>query len=202
VFWRRKQLPSPAFLVFGLGNPGLGYVRTRHNIGWWVLDELARRFSVEQTAARHRSQVDYCKLDGITCALIKPTTFMNRSGQCVAAWLREHRDARWLVVVDDITMVPGKLRLRRIGSSGGHKGIQSIIDMTGSKEFDRLKVGVGTPPADVDATDWVLEPPARVDEDLLADAIQRAADAVALIAADDMQGAEHLMGTGKNGDPA
>lgn len=201
MFWRRKRQPSPAFLVFGLGNPGLNYVRTRHNIGWWVLDELARRFGVEQTASRHRSQVDYCTIDGIRCALIKPTTFMNRSGQSVAAWLREHRDARWLVVVDDITMVPGKLRLRRIGSSGGHKGIQSIIDMTGGEEFDRLKIGVGNPPVEVDASNWVLEPPSRAEEDALAEAVQRAADAVALIAADDMRGAEHLMGTSGNATP-
>ena len=202
MFWRRKRPDPPGVLVFGLGNPGLDYVRTRHNVGWWVLDELARRLGVSERASRHRGQVEYATSAGKRLALIKPTTFMNRSGQCVLPWTREHEDTPWLVVYDDITMAPGKLRLRRDGTSGGHKGVQSIIDTLGTKEFIRLKVGVGKPPADMDAADWVLAPPEPADEDLIAQAIQRAADAVLLIADDRFGEAMHLMGgAGGPGEP-
>jgi len=194
-FWRRRAEPLD-FLVFGLGNPGLNYARSRHNVGWWVLDELARRCTVNSTVSRHRGQADLCQLAGLSAALVKPTTFMNRSGTCVRPWTHEYTEAGWLVVCDDISMAPGKLRLRRKGSSGGHRGLESIINALGSEEFTRLKIGVGEPPAGVDAADWVLNPPSPAEEDLLADAVQRAADVLELVATDRFEEAQQL--TGKN----
>lgn len=195
MFWRRRRQDQPGFLVFGLGNPGLDYVRTRHNVGWWVLDELARRRGVDRRASRHRGQVEYCAIAGVQTALVKPTTFMNRSGNCISPWIHEHAEANWLVVLDDISMEPGKLRLRRQGSSGGHKGVQSIIDILDTDEFMRLKIGVGHAPPDVDTAEWVLTPPSSSEETQIAAGIQRAADAIVLIAQGQWDDALHLMGT-------
>ena len=193
MFWWRKRQPLE-FIVFGLGNPGLDHGRTRHNVGWWVLDELARRQDVTRTEARHLGQADYLSLADLPAALVKPTTYMNRSGRCVGPWLREYSDCRWLVVHDDITMAPGKLRLRRKGSSGGHKGIRSIIQVLGTEAFDRLKIGVGEPPTDLDSAEWVLSPPTSAEEDQLASAIQRAADLVELLAAGRFEEAQQQTG--------
>ena len=109
-------------------------------------------------------QADYCVLAKLPTALIKPTTFMNRSGNCVRPWTAEHDTARWIVVGDDISMAAGKLRLRRKGSGGGHRGLESIINALGTEDFMRLKIGVGEPPAGVDAADWVLNPPSPEEE--------------------------------------
>lgn len=189
MFWRRKPKRQIQFLAFGLGNPGVNYARTRHNVGWWVLDELARKHGVDKTGHRHKGQVDYCKINDVSCALVKPTTFMNRSGTCVAAWLREFPEAKFAVVLDDISMNPGKLRLRSEGSSGGHKGVQSIIDTLRTKEFDRIKVGVGHPGGEEDAADYVLQAPTSSEEELIAPNILKAADALASLATGDRQAA-------------
>lgn len=195
MFWWRKLRPLE-FIVFGLGNAGLDYARTRHNVGWWVLDELARRLGIEQTVSRHRGQAEYTTAAGQPAALIKPTTFMNRSGHCLAPWLREYPAARWVVVHDDISMACGKLRLRRKGSSGGHMGLDSIITALRTESFVRLKVGVGEPPADEDAAEWVLRPPSPTEEDLLATAVQRAADVVLLLAESRFEEAQQRTGSG------
>jgi PTH1 family peptidyl-tRNA hydrolase len=177
VFWRRTRVPGPAFIVFGLGNPGLNYMRSRHNVGWWVLDELVRRHAVERTLHRHKGQADLCSIGGISAALVKPTTFMNRSGQCVGPWLREYPEAGFAVVYDDITMRTGKVRLRDEGRAGGHNGVKSIIDALRREQFDRVKVGVGAPEG-VDAADYVLEHPSKSELELLQPAIACAADAL------------------------
>lgn len=182
VFWRRRPKVEPAFLVFGLGNPGLNYVRTRHNVGWWVLDELARRHGIEQSGHRSHGQFDIVRLDGVPSALIKPTTFMNRSGSCVGGWLRRTEPRQWVVVFDDISMETGKARFRDSGSSGGHKGAKDIIRALGSEEFCRIKIGVGAPPPGEDASDYVLATPGPREEDLLAGAVARVADAVECLA--------------------
>jgi PTH1 family peptidyl-tRNA hydrolase len=183
--FRRKVEVQPQFLVFGLGNPGARYAHTRHNLGWWVLDELAVRAGVKRSLSRHRGQADYCVLSGMDAALIKPTTYMNLSGECVAPWLRELREARWCVVCDDISMEVGKARFRRQGSAGGHNGLKSIIECLGYDAFDRIKLGVGAPDPGVDAAEYVLEPPTKAELQLLHAAVKRAADAVLALAAGD-----------------
>lgn len=195
MFWWRKRAaaPQPRFIVFGLGNPGVNYVRTRHNVGWWVLDELARQASSVKSAAKHHGQVDYCHLGEVPTALVKPTTFMNRSGRCVNAWVHAYPAADFIVVYDDISLPVGKLRLRRKGSAGGHKGIQSIIDVLHTEDFDRLKMGIGTPPEYMDASDYVLTPPAPREEDQLATAIQRAVPVLQFLATGDYEQALTLL---------
>ena len=114
------------YIIFGLGNPGARYKDTRHNVGWWVLDELARRYKPQKTQAMHKSQVDFVRLPGahgeLAVALVKPTTYMNLSGQSVREWTRAHPDAPWVVVYDDVDLPPGKLRLRPDGSPAGTTG--------------------------------------------------------------------------------
>ena len=189
MFWWRKRVaaPQPRFLVFGLGNPGVNYVRTRHNVGWWVLDELARQAGEIKSAAQHHGQVDYCRLGEIPAALVKPTTFMNRSGRCVGAWVRAYAAADFIVVYDDISLPVGKLRLRRKGSAGGHRGLQSTIDALGTEHFDRLRLGIGSPPDSMDASDYVLAHPTPQEEDLIAGAIQRAVPAIHALAHGDFE---------------
>lgn len=186
--FRRQPAIQPQFLVFGLGNPGARYAHTRHNLGWRVLDELAARAGVKRTLSRHRGQADYCVLGGVDSALIKPTTYMNLSGECVAAWVREFHAARWCVVCDDISMEVGKARFRRQGSAGGHNGLKSIIEHLGTDLFDRIKIGVGAPGPGEDAAEYVLEPPSKAEQQLLHKAVQRAADAVLALAAGDDAG--------------
>ncbi len=181
--FRRKPEVQPQFLLFGLGNPGPRYAHTRHNVGWWVLDELARRGGRVRTISHHRSHVDFCQVGGVDAALIKPTTYMNLSGESVGAWLRELPQARWCVVCDDISMAVGKARYRQQGSAGGHNGLKSIIARLGSDSFERFKLGVGAPDAEVDAAEHVLDRPAASELELLHAAVRRCADALELLAA-------------------
>jgi PTH1 family peptidyl-tRNA hydrolase len=184
---RRPTHHSVDYIIFGLGNPGAKYSGTRHNVGWWVLDELARRHKATKPQSLHKSQVDFIKLHGahgeLSIALVKPLTYMNLSGQCVAAWLRAHPKAGWAVVYDEVDLPPGKLRLRPDGSAGGHNGAKSIIQSLGGRQdFARLRIGVGRPDGDVDTADHVLEPPTRAERELLLDAIPRAADVLEYLA--------------------
>ena len=188
-WWRKRRSLKPGFLVFGLGNPGPRYVDTRHNLGWWLLDLLAGRAGVQRTTSRHHSQVDYATLNGVHSALIKPTTFMNRSGLCVAAWCRELPEARFVVISDDVTLSAGKARLRHKGSSGGHQGLQSVIDHLHTEEFDRLRLGVGPMPQDMDSADYVLLSPEDSERPLLDTTLNRAADAVQALATGDFKSA-------------
>jgi len=201
MFFRRKPRAVVELLIVGLGNPGAGYSATRHNVGWWVLDELKRRLKVRNSSSRHSSQVDYARLGGVECALIKPTTFMNLSGQSVAGWRREFPQARLLVIHDDISMAPGRCRLREEGSAGGHRGVQNIIDELHSERFDRLKIGVGAPPDGLDAADYVLAPPDAAELQAIDAAVLAAADAVYAWARGDNDGARRALANASGTPP-
>lgn len=141
-------------LIIGLGNPGPKYAKTRHNIGFMVLDKLAKKLSLKFTANKNYL-VDWAKNE--TIELIKPQTFMNNSGSAVNKIIQKHKLSPQdiLIVADDIDMGLGKLRYRTDGSSGGHKGLQSIIDALGTSEFARLKIGIGRPPVGVEPDEYV-----------------------------------------------
>ncbi len=144
---------SARFLVVGLGNPGPRYAETRHNLGFWVVDRIARE---EGLAWRQQGRAFTTRWR--RGWLMKPTTFMNASGEAVAPFVRYYEIApeRLLVVHDDMDLPLGRLRLRRGGSAGGQKGVRSIIEQLGTDRFDRLRIGVGRPPAGWDAASWVL----------------------------------------------
>jgi len=197
MFWKRAPQLKPALIVFGLGNPGVEYAATRHNVGYWMLDELARRHGVEQRFHRYRGQAELCRIAGAQVALIKPTTYMNLSGQCAAGWQGACPGTPLVVVYDDISLPPGATRFRRKGSAGGHRGVQSIIESLRSDVFDRVKIGVGAPPDGLDAADYVLSRPRRDEEDLIAGAVQRAADAVEALAEGDAGRAGQILSSGE-----
>ncbi len=178
--------------VFGLGNPGTKYRGTRHNVGFEVIDKLAKQADVPVSRRRFRARIGEMQVPsrtGVeTVLLVKPQTFMNDSGLCVQAVAAWHRlDAGDLLVVcDDLDLAPGAIRVRRRGSSGGHRGLQSIAAALGTTEFPRLRVGIGRPEPR-DAIDYVLDVFAPAERDIVVPAIARAAEVVACWAAEGIE---------------
>ncbi|MBI3268014.1 MAG: aminoacyl-tRNA hydrolase [Planctomycetes bacterium] len=167
-------------LVVGLGNPGRKYEATRHNVGFRTVDRLARRAGASVTREAYQGLMGECRLGSERVLLFKPMTFMNLSGQAVRAaldWYKEEPD-QLLVVSDDFALPLARLRVRRQGSSGGHKGLASIAQHVGSDEFARIRVGIGQPPPRMDVVDFVLTSFSPAEEAELAPALDKAADAV------------------------
>ena len=151
--------PGGEFLVVGLGNPGSKYWNTRHNVGFAALDALAEELHAKVDRVKFQALTGQATLEGQKLILLKPTTYMNLSGQAVQAAAKFYKipPERILVMFDDISLDPGRLRVRKNGSAGGHNGIKSIISCIGSQEFPRVKIGVGAKPhPDYDLADWVL----------------------------------------------
>ena len=168
-------------MVVGLGNPGREYAAHRHNIGFRVVDALARAHGVAFTRRKGaKARVAEARVSDCPVLLAKPQTFMNLSGKSVRRLSRSLGvpPERILVIYDDLDLPLGRLRLRAEGSSGGHKGIRSIIDTLGTQAFPRLRVGIDRPPGRMDPVDYVLEPFDRDQKPLLAEAVARAAAAV------------------------
>lgn len=174
-------------MVFGLGNPGERYARTRHNVGFLVVDEIAGRLGLEPRRRLFRSYlIAKGRADGRPLALVKPLTFMNDSGRVVREALRETGGAIGdiLVVCDSLDLSPGAVRLRPSGSAGGHRGLASIIRHVGSDAFPRLLVGIGRPAHRGQVVEYVLDEPRGDEGPLLDGAVRRAADAVLLLLAE------------------
>ena len=156
IFGKNK---SDMWLVAGLGNPGLQYEKTRHNAGFMAADRLAEKHGAQFN--KHKSEAVYAdfKIGDNRILLVKPQTYMNNSGRAVSALLNFYKipTDRLIVMFDDITLDIGKLRLRRKGSHGGHNGIKDIIELTGTDDIMRIKIGVGEREnRDYDLKDWVL----------------------------------------------
>ena len=191
LFGRGDRASTLDLLVVGLGNPGRQYERTRHNVGWLVVDELARRLS-GSFRSKFSGSLAEVRAGERRVALLKPETYMNESGRSVGAAARFFKvePGALLVAHDDVDLDPGRLQARRGGGLAGHNGLRSLADHLGSQDFLRLRIGVGRPgrgdPRSV--SDWVLSDFAA-DED--ADAlVARAADAVELIAAAGLEAAQ------------
>ncbi len=183
------------WIVAGLGNPGLEYENTRHNAGFLTMDELAKQCGVKLDQMKFKSDCGEAMLGEVRCLLMKPTTYMNLSGDAIAAAANFYKipPEQVLVIYDDISLPPGKLRLRRKGSAGGHNGIKSIIAQLGTEEFPRIRVGVGAKPnPQYDLADWVLSKFSEEDMKALQPALEHAADAAKKIVSGDMNGAMNL----------
>lgn len=165
-------------LIVGLGNPGSRYEKTRHNVGFRVVDCLARTWQIGMDREKFHAWFGSGVIDGESVALLEPTTFMNRSGQAVAAACRFHQSSAsdLLVISDDVALPCGRIRLRPGGSAGGHNGLQDVIDRMGSNEFARLRVGIDAPPGD--QVGHVLSPFAPDENPIMDRAVERAAQAV------------------------
>lgn len=146
-------------IIAGLGNPGAKYERTRHNIGFVAVDAVAEALGVRIDRSRFHALCAEAKCGESRVLLMKPETFMNLSGTAIAEAARFYKipPERVIVLHDEISFDPGKMRIRRRGSAGGHNGLKSIIECLGSEEFPRIKIGVGAKPnPDYDLADWVL----------------------------------------------
>jgi peptidyl-tRNA hydrolase, PTH1 family len=176
-------------LVVGLGNPGRRYQATRHNVGWAVLAELARRFGTPPARTRFHGETVEADLNGQKALLLSPTTFMNLSGVSVqeAKSFYKLPNEDLLVLCDDLNLPVGKLRIRANGSSGGQKGLEDIIQRLGSEEFGRLRVGIGAAPDGWDWADYVLSKFASEELPEIERAVGLAADAVAVWARDGIE---------------
>lgn len=147
------------YVIVGLGNPGLEYEGSRHNTGFMAIDALANKCSVKINRMKFKGMVADTIIEGKRCLLLKPTTYMNLSGESIVQALDFYKlDTEKLIVMyDDISLEPGRLRVRCKGSHGGHNGIKSIIELTGKDDFMRIKIGVGKKPhPDYDLAKWVL----------------------------------------------
>ena len=177
------DIMNEAWLIVGLGNPGPKYEWTRHNMGFLVIDELAEREKIPVQKLKYRALTNTAVIGGRSVLLMKPTTYMNLSGESVGEAARFYKipPERVLVISDDVALPQGKLRIRRSGSAGGHNGLKNIISHLGSDQFPRIKVGVGGKPhPDHDMADWVLGKFTGQDRKVMEEAIARAADAVTL----------------------
>lgn len=157
-------------VVAGLGNPGPEYDATRHNVGWWMADRLAYDWDLEPYRREGPTLVTGGRVGTHEVRLLKPVVFMNRSGQALAPLrtlpeLDLERDL--LVIVDDASLEVGRVRLRRSGSAGGHNGLRSVEAALGTREYARLRIGVGRAPEGEDLADWVLSPMPEEDEDVV-----------------------------------
>ena len=166
-------------LIVGLGNPGKKYDKTRHNMGFMAIDLLADQAKIDIDKEVFHSLMGRGKIYGEDCILIKPQTFMNLSGtavQEVVHYFKVEIDDI-IVVYDDMALEPGRIRLRKEGSSGGHKGMQNIIDCLSSEQIKRIRIGIGEP-GEWDTVDYVLSKPLKDEEPLIEEAIKNSVEAL------------------------
>lgn len=174
-------------MVVGLGNPGREYQHTRHNIGFDVLDELARRHGGSfRGSFRFPAETAEARIGSDAVLLVKPKTYMNGSGEAVGPLMRKRGIALadLIVVVDDVDIELGRLRIRAAGSPGGHNGLKSVQAALGSDEYVRVRVGVGRPKASGEMVDHVLSKFAPDEKQTVADMVVKAADAVEVLMSD------------------
>ena len=180
----RKRDSSVSWIIVFLGNPGLRYDNTRHNAGFLTADILEKNFDIKINRLKYRSLTTSATLCKQRVFLIKPQTYMNLSGSPVRQAMRYFNVplSNVLVVSDDVSLPAGKLRIRQMGSAGGHNGLKDIIAKCGGDGFPRIKIGVGSPPhEEYDMADWVLSKLEGKDKELITEAATRAAKALETI---------------------
>ena len=171
------------YIIAGLGNPTKEYDKTRHNVGFEVIDVLAERYGIDVSERKHRAFCGKGVVEGQKILLVKPQTFMNLSGESLRAVLDYYKTLpeELIVIYDDISLEPGQLRIRMKGSAGGHNGIKNIIAHLGTQEFPRIKVGVGEKPPRMDLKDYVLGRFSKGEKELMEQAFQEAALAAVMM---------------------
>lgn len=180
-----------SWLIVGLGNPGAEYQRTRHNLGFMLVDLLATRFQTRVAREECRSLIGKAEFDNQTVELAKPQTFMNLSGEAVSCLLKKEGRSRegLLVISDDLALPFGGIRLRSKGSHGGQNGLRSIIDRLGTQEFARLRIGIQPDHPVSDASRFVLDNFSKGDAAEVEKILERAADAVETVIAKGIEAA-------------
>lgn len=193
-------MSSPIRLIVGLGNPGAEYAETRHNAGFWLVDRLAQRHGAQfKVESRFHGQCCRICVGGAECWLLKPTTFMNRSGQSVSSLANYFKIPleEILVAHDELDLAPGAVRLKQGGGHAGHNGLRDIISAMGGRDFWRLRIGIDHPGSARQVVDYVLGRPARDDADAIGGAIDAAEMALPEILAGEFQRVMHRLHSGR-----
>ena len=183
------------FVIVGLGNPDKRYEKTRHNIGFDVIDALADQYNIVVKEKKHKALCGTGAIEGRKVLLVKPQTYMNLSGESVAEVIQFYKidpENEMMIIFDDISLAPGNIRVRKKGSAGGHNGIKSIIAHTGTQNFMRIKVGVGEKPQGWDLADHVLGRFSSEDRKKVDEAIKDAISAAVLMMQGDVDRAMNL----------
>lgn len=189
------EAPAPTpmeYIVAGLGNPGAKYARTRHNVGFMALDYISQKENFKINALKFKALTADAVFGGKRVLFMKPETFMNNSGEAVKAAADFYKipPERIVIIYDDISLDPGRMRIRRKGSDGGHNGIKSIIYQLESDAFPRIKMGVGAKPhPDYDLADWVLSEFSKENAEAIYPRFEDAAGALEMILKGDIDGA-------------
>lgn len=181
--------PKYDYIIVGLGNPGDKYTETRHNAGFRCLDILIKELNAGPEKNKFQSLIYDGEIKGHKVLFQKPLTFMNNSGAAVTEVARFFKIPfeNVIVVSDDVTMDAGRLRIRKSGSHGGHNGLRDIIELSGTDNIPRVKIGMGQKPhPEYDLADWVLGKPNKEDKEKIDDAEKRAAEAIKLMVANDI----------------
>ena len=175
------------YIIAGLGNPGGKYEKTKHNMGFQVIDLLADKYHIEMNQKKHKAICGTGVIEGVKVLLLKPQTFMNLSGESIRDAVDFYKidpETELIVIYDDISLAPGHLRIRKKGSAGGHNGIKNIIQHLGTQVFPRIRVGVGEKPEGWDLADYVLSGFSKEDEVLVKESWERAVEATAVMLTD------------------
>lgn len=191
---------TPIQLIVGLANPGKEYAETRHNAGAWFIEELARKADAAlRVDAKYHGLHSQIQMGGKTCHLLIPTTFMNLSGRAVRACMSYHKiePSAILIAHDDIDLPVGTIKLKFDGGDGGHNGLKDIIRHLNTKQFYRLRIGVGHPGNSKDVVDYVLKNPSKADRQKIDLALDQAQDVLPLILNGDLARAMQTLHTGK-----
>ncbi|MDZ4684111.1 MAG: aminoacyl-tRNA hydrolase [Planctomycetaceae bacterium] len=190
-------------VVVGLGNPGEKYAGTRHNVGFDVICELAKRWSADRPRRRFEAECSDAMIAGEKVLLVQPQTYMNVSGRSVGPLVKYHQlpltDV--LVVCDDLNLPLAQLRLRASGSAGGQKGLLSILQVMGTEDVPRLRLGIDRPPPGQDASNYVLAKFPKAELDVVGDAVRRAASAVELWITKGLDAAMNVANAAEKTDP-
>jgi PTH1 family peptidyl-tRNA hydrolase len=190
--------------IVGLGNPGPEYRKTRHNLGFWVIDLLAERWEVRLSRQAFLSSVGDTQRRGENVLLVKPQTYMNRSGEAVVKVCNfYHLTAQDILVIhDDLDLPLGRIRIKRGGGgAGGNRGVASLIAVLGSKDFIRVKIGIGRPPVGQDPTNFVLQPFTPAEEAFILPAVAQAATAVEIFLSEGLDKAMALFNRAEQNNP-
>lgn len=188
------------FIIAGLGNPGREYENTRHNIGFHVIDEIAKKYQITMLERKHKAIVGKGYIDGEKVVLVKPLTYMNLSGESireVTDYYKVDVTAGLVVISDDVSLDVGQLRIRKKGSAGGHNGLKNIILHLGSENFIRIRMGVSDKPQGYDLKDYVLGHFTDGEKKQLAETCEKAAEAVRMILRGDVEAAMNRYNTKK-----
>lgn len=179
-------------IIAGLGNPDKQYEGTRHNVGFEVIDAIARKYNIDVDTKKHRAYIGKGIINGQKVILAKPQTYMNLSGESIISLVDYYKidvEQELIVIYDDVSLGVGQLRIRTKGSAGGHNGIKNIIAHLGSQVFPRIKVGVGEKPSKYDLADYVLGHFSKAEQEVMEEGYECAVCAVEKIAAGEIDGA-------------